>query len=125
MLKRYIAGNDLAVNVTFEGGSHKHISFESVTGGGSVYYTEDEKIQKALEKHPYYKKFYVMEEVKEEAPQIVEEAKEEEKKEVMVSCVDDAKDLLSEKYGVSRTKMKTLDMVKKAAENVGVTLKGI
>lgn len=125
-MKKYIAKSDLSVNVTLKGGHHMHITFDSMTGGGSTYYTDNEDVQNALERHRYFDRFFTVDEVVEEAPKeenvTVEETKD---KEYTVECVDDAKDLLSERYGVSRTKMKTLDAVKKAAESVGVTLKGI
>lgn len=50
-MKRYIAKTNVSINVVLPSGANRHIAFSSLTGGGSVYYTDDPEIQKAMERH--------------------------------------------------------------------------
>ena len=50
-MKVYKAKSHIALNVVTNEGN-AHISFSPVTGGGSEFYTKDEALQAALEKHP-------------------------------------------------------------------------
>jgi hypothetical protein len=123
MKKKYIAKSDLSVNVVLDSGNSLHISFSPITGGTSVFYTEDERIQKALEQHYKYGKLFKGEEVvtaqKTEA-EVEAEEEEEGLTVINISDVDAAKDYLSEKYGISRTKLKTLSAINKAAAANGI-----
>ena len=46
-------------------------------------------------------------------------------KEVQVSCLDDAKDYLSDKFGISRTKLRSQEGIEKAAAANGVRFIGL
>lgn len=134
MLKTYIANTDVAFTVTV-GNKRKRVSFISKSGNeGSVYFTSDPKLQEGIEKHPWYgDKFTLREAVDEKAL-----ADEEEKKKVAHDDVDDgellvhhvdspneAKDYLADKFGVARSKMKTLSAILAVAKEYGVVLEGL
>lgn len=50
-MKKYIAKTNVSVNVVLSNGKNRHITFSPLTGGGSVYYTDDADIIEALERH--------------------------------------------------------------------------
>lgn len=133
MLKIYIANTDVAFTVSV-GNKRKRVSFISKSGNeGSVYFTSDPKLQEGIEKHPWYgDKVTLREAVDEKAL-----AEEEEKKkaahdddggETLVHHVDspnEAKDYLADKFGISRSKMKTLSSILAVAKECGVVLEGL
>jgi hypothetical protein len=100
-----------------------HVSFTPVTGGGSVYITSNEDIQKALERHsPFGKLFKIDINYKEEEP-VVEEAAavEEPKAKVMkMASLDDAKAYLADNFGISRTKLRSKKQIEDAAAANGI-----
>lgn len=127
--KKYIAKSHVSLSVKITEGKCAHISFTPLTGGGSVLYTSDEQVQKALERHPKYGKLY-----KEDLlyqpnkivaePPVVKKAKAE-VNEVHVTCLDDAKDYLSEKFGISRTKLRSQESILRVAAENNVHFKGL
>ena len=60
MLKRYKSKSCVSINVVLPTGGNNHVCFSPVTGGGSVYYTDNENIQKGLERHPKYGRLFVI-----------------------------------------------------------------
>lgn len=123
MTKKYISNRDLSINIKL-GKSSKHISFTPLTLSGSVYYTDDKDIQDALAKHPYYGSLFFVEDLEEEKEQpLKKEAPQYTERNV--TCLDDARDILSDEFGISRTKIRTIDAIKNAAENVGVKFIGL
>lgn len=129
MLKKYSSKTQISINVRLESGKSLHVAFSPITGGSSLYYTEDENVQKALEKHYHYGTLFTGSavepvETKKSAEQKSEEAKPS-MKEITVSCADDAKDYLSDRFGVSRTKMRSVKAIQESAHAFGVVFKGL
>lgn len=126
MTKKYLAKRDVSLTARLKNGKGLHVSFCSLTGGGSVYYTSDADVQDALERHPYYGKLFTLAGEEEEAakPQAAEatktEAEGEQLKTRLVSCIDDAKDILADEYGIGRSKLKTKALVEAAAKQAGI-----
>lgn len=58
MLKKYQSKSSISLSVLMGTGKSVHVSFDSVTGGGSVFYTEDEELQAALAKHPKFGRLF-------------------------------------------------------------------
>lgn len=50
-MKKYIAKTNVSINVVLASGANRHISFSSLTGGGSVFYTDDSDLIRAMERH--------------------------------------------------------------------------
>lgn len=138
MLKRYKSKSCVSINVVLPTGGNTHISFSPVTGGGSVYYTDNENIQKGLERHPKYGKLFVVDTTltaqktstktqstvagttatKTAEKQQPTDNTKKKAIEVKMACNDDAKDYVADKFGVSRSKMRSrADIEKVAAEN--------
>lgn len=124
MTKKYIAYSHVAINVVLpKSGKGMHVSFTPVTGGGSVYVTNNEDIQKALERHSRFGKLFKIDiNYKEEEP-VVEEAAavEEPKVKVMkMASLDDAKAYLADNFGISRTKLRSKKQIEEAAAANGI-----
>lgn len=132
MLKKYKANSHVSLSVLLDSGKSTHVSFKPLTGGGSVFYTDDEALQKALESHLKYGKLFKLDQIqKTVAPSKVSVQKKEEQPEEQeavvarvvkheVTCNDDAKDYLVEKFGISRTKLRSRAQIEEsgAANNV-------
>lgn len=137
MLKKYTSKTHPSVNIVLPSGKSLHVSFTPITGGSSVYYTKDENIQKGLEGHYKFGKLFKLaatideeklaaeKKAKEEAAKNAAAEGEGTLKEIKVACVDDAKDYLSEKYGVSRTKIRSIKAVQESAATFGIVFVGI
>ena len=61
MRKTYKAHTLLSITVNLSNGYYRHISFDSNSNGTSTYSTNDEDIQKAMEKHPKFGKYFTVE----------------------------------------------------------------
>jgi hypothetical protein len=138
MLKRYKSKSCVSINVVLPTGGNTHVSFSPVTGGGSVYYTDNENIQKGLERHPKYGRLFVIDTVasaqkpvikkqgtvaeKAAAGQQPTESAVKKAVEVKMACNDDAKDYVADKFGVSRSKMRSRADIEKVATENGVKI---
>lgn len=134
MYKKYQAGTDLSFSVMV-GNERVRVVFEGKTMGCSIYGTRDEKLQKAIESHYWFKdKFFLVEAVdeKKEAAEAKKRAAAKtkkkaagEKKTHIVTDFEDARDYLAETFGVSRSKLKTKEDILSIAKEKGVELEGL
>lgn len=139
MIKKYKSKSTIAINVPLGEGKNIHVSFSAVTGGGSVYYTNDEDLQSALENHHQYGRLFKLQETIEEQPASVDSPEGGEEAPdaptdtlradagsvVHVDGLDDAKEYLCEHFGVSRTKLRTKKLILEAASANGISFEGI
>lgn len=134
MYKKYQAGTDLSFSVII-GNERVRVVFEGKTMGCSIYGTRDEKLQKAIESHYWFKdKFFLVEavdekkeaaEAKKRAAAKTKKKAAEEKKTHIVTDFEDARDYLAETFGVSRSKLKTKEDILSIAKEKGVELEGL
>lgn len=134
MYKKYQAGTDLSFSVMV-GNERVRVVFEGKTMGCSIYGTRDEKLQKAIESHYWFKdKFFLVEavdekkeaaEAKKRAAAKIKKKAAEEKKTHIVTDFEDARDYLAETFGVSRSKLKTKEDILSIAKEKGVKLEGL
>ena len=134
MYKKYQAGTDLSFSVMV-GNERVRVVFEGKTMGCSIYDTRDEKLQKAIESHYWFKdKFFLVEavdekkeaaEAKKRAAAKTKKKAAEEKKTHVVTDFEDARDYLAETFGVSRSKLKTKEDILAIAKEKGVELEGL
>jgi hypothetical protein len=146
MLKKYKSKSCVSLSVILPTGGTTHISFNPVTGGGSVFYTDNAKIQAGLEKHPKFGKLFtldgavtkskpldkklknieypkaekadpVQDQVSKDEATVTDDAK---LKEVEMTCNDDAKDYLVDKFGISRTKLRNRTQIEEAGKAKGI-----
>ena len=126
MLKVYIANTDVAFTVNV-GNKRKRVSFTSKSGdNGSVYFSSDELEQKGIERHPWFGDKVMLRESVDEK-EIAAEAEQDQGDKAVhhVDSPNEAKDYLAEKYGISRTKMKSLSAILSIAKECGVTFEGL
>lgn len=129
--KKYIAKTDVSVSVLLPSGKSLHVSFASLSNGGSVYYTTSEEVQTALENHYRYGKLF--KEDKSFDENAVPKGKtvmpitgaSEGPKKIKVNDPDEAKGYLSEQFGVSRTKMKSIKAIKDEAMAHNIEFEGL
>lgn len=134
MYKKYQAGTDLSFSVMV-GNERVRVVFEGKTMGCSIYGTRDEKLQKAIESHYWFKdKFFLVEavdekkeaaEAKKRAAAKTKKKAAEEKKTHIVTDFEDARDYLAETFGVSRSKLKTKEDILSISKEKGVELEGL
>lgn len=97
-----------------------HVSFVPKTGGGSAYYTRDETMQAALERNPRFNKIFHLAKTVDESVKPAEK-KEAPKKEPKVLTLefrnnDDAKEYIADKFGISRSKLRSRAQLDAAAK---------
>lgn len=123
-MKKYKAYTSLCLTVTYDG-RNRHIQFDPLsTGSGSVYMTDDAKMQAAIEGHPFFHRYIDVEEVA-DAPAASPAKAAKAPLEVEVSCPDDAKEYIADTFGVSRSQLRSVEAIKKAAAEHGVLFKGL
>lgn len=127
MTKKYFSRTCLSLSVNIAPGRNRRVSFDPLTTGGSVFYTDDPELQQALEHHRYYNAAFAEQPMPEAAPEpeADEAPQTSASNTIKVSSLDEAKDYLSETHGVSRTKMRNAEAVRAAAASFGVTFEGI
>lgn len=130
--KKYRAGTDLSISVLLENGNSLRVKFSPISNGKSVYTTEDKEIQNAIEKHHLFGDLIIVESEteivtpdvnSEEEP--AEEVKDTEHTVIKVDSPDDAKDYLAEKFGISRTKMRSIESIQRIALEHNIVFEGL
>ena len=125
---KYIAKTHVALNVQMNG-SNVHVSFTPQTGGGSVFYTDDNALAEALEKHVRFGRLFekaaepVEVEVVKKKVESVPAVPVKKEKEKTFACYEDAKDYLVDTFGISRTKLRSKTAIEAAAKANNIILK--
>jgi len=125
-MKKYKAKSHVALSVHLPSGKSVRVSFTPLTGGGSVYYTDDKDLQSALRSHPKYE--HLFKECEMPAPMVQSQPapkQADSTTKISVSCIEDAKEILVDKFGYSRTKLRSIKAIKDAAEKHGIIFEGI
>ncbi len=143
MTKNYKSFTQVAFSVSLPGGGSKRISFSPRTGNGSVYITDDERVQNAIERHPGFGKKFFLEgasntapERKVAAPQPVSAeadsenvkaapAKDNPRKEIPFTNLSDAKEYLARNFEIGRTQLRSKEAIKRYAAMNNVIFVGI
>ena len=123
-MKVYKSKSQVSINIKI-GDGHAHIHFSSVTAGGSVFYTDDAEVQKGIESHPKFGKLFkfdreILPEPEPTEAKVSEESREETIQKIKVSDLNAAKDYLCERYGASRTKLRSEKAIMTAASEKGI-----
>lgn len=129
MNKKYEANTIVAITVQ-TGKFHRRVSFNQLSNGKSYYSTENETLQQAIETHPFFKSGLISlasqenqtEPNEASANDEAEQQKEQESelKKVVVAGQSDAVDYLTEKYGISRSKLRSQKAIAEAGAVHGV-----
>ncbi|WP_290169736.1 hypothetical protein [uncultured Muribaculum sp.] len=129
-MKSYKATTSLSINIVLPSGANKHIAFSPVTDGSSVFYTPDPDIQWGLEHHHKFGKLFILSTTDPlpaqpasavtAQPASTASTTPSQLTTVNVTDLDDAKDYLADKFGMSRTKLRSRDSIESAAKQVGI-----
>lgn len=130
MVKKYSAKSCVSVSVKMPTGGTTHITFTPKSNGGSVYYTVNPNIQKGLESHPKYGKLFTLDKQQPKQENIQAQAKAQKAeiakkpsvREIEMAIVEDAKDYLANKFGISRSKLRTKAECEAAASAHGLKI---
>lgn len=127
-MKAFKASTLLSFGVTLSDRSRVRIEFNPLTEGGTVFYTDDSELVKALERHPYFGELFE----KDDTPEGVSSEVSTEPENVSIPSggstplsfanEEDAKEYIANKYGVSRTRLKTRASIERAAVELGMTI---
>lgn len=107
----------------------RRIAFHATTNGRAYYITDDEELQKGIERHPWFKSKFYLESVEEQPSADKQTSDEQAKPEVQKEMVElkfvtlaDAKNYLADKFGVVRSNIKTQEAAISAGEANGVKI---
>ena len=133
MIKVYKSRSCVSVSARMKNGTNVRVSFTPITGKGSVFYTDNERLQEALEKHPKFGRLFFLDGSATQsqstwqgdgsATQSQSTGENDEEvltREIKAMCNDDAKDYLAEKYGISRSKLRSRVQIEAAAKANGI-----
>lgn len=147
--KIYTSKSEISIKVLLGNGKTLRVAFTPRTMGSSVFMTDDEEIQKAIELHKEYGKLFVCKNatIAATASQRTEQPTDNGQtdngqqptdsnqgcspegkpapKIINVGSVQEAKDYLADKFGISRTSLKNREAVKSAGVEMGVVFEGI
>ena len=97
----------------------KRVAFHATTMGKAYFTTDDEELQKGIERHPWFNKTFVIDSVEEERTESTGRAgraessestgKNEGKEEKHFLTLADAKNYLADTFGVVRSNVKTME----------------
>lgn len=110
-----------------------HIAFTAQSDGGSVFITDNENIQNALERHYKYGTLFKLAGVEDVASkesqsketQATEQEEKNKKRTVKVSDIAAAKDFLADTFGISRTSLRSEKAIREAAEQHNIEFEGL
>ena len=128
MTKTYKSGSDISISVQLAGKKSLHISFTPSSDGTSTYTTNDASVQAAIEKHYRFGKLFRLERVEDERKpkeKPVQAAPVKKNEEISVPDLSVAKDILADRFGISRTLLRTKDAIMEHAAAHGVVFTGI
>lgn len=132
MIKKYQSRSAISVSILLESNKSIHIAFIAQSNGGSVFVTDNESIQNALERHYKYGTLFKLASTEKDSPKEsnrkTEEEHEEnkdEKRRVTVSDIAAAKDFLAETFGVSRTSLRSEKAILEVAEQHNIEFEGL
>ena len=168
IIKTYKANTNISINVVLPSKKNLHITFTPLSDGSSVFTTDNEVIQKSIEKHYKFGKLFKLhasqeQSVEKEATDKLKSTSLRKKKEtpaaenvdkteldnnenvgqngetkdndeagnddtickVKVSDIATAKDYLADKFGISRTSMRSTKAILEQAEAHGIEFEGL
>ena len=134
MTKHYISDSHIAINVTLDGGESMHLSFIALSNGGSVFSTDSEELQNAIERHYRFGDLFTLDHIKEpkntsetanEEYTSVKESEDGNIQKVTVNDLGEAKNYLADTLGISRTSLRSLKTILEVAKANNIEFEGL
>lgn len=133
MIKTYKASTNVSVNVVLSNKKNLHISFIPLSNGSSTFTTDNKELIRAIESHYNFGKLFRLHSTQEEnvdpSADIAkekadgteaEQAVEDGLKEITASDLAAAKDYLADKFGISRTALRSKKSIEEQAAAKGI-----
>ena len=134
IIKTYKAKTDISINVVLPGKKNLHVSFSPRSDGSSVFSTDNEDVQKAIERHSRFGSLFRLYSSKSQDAQEKEAAgakaeqaasRKSAPRKVRVTDISSAKDYLADRFGVSRTLLRSAKSIREQATAHGIEFEGI
>lgn len=134
MTKHYISDSHIAINVTLDGGESLHLSFIALSNGGSVFSTDSEELQKAIERHYRFGDLFTLDHIEEpkntsetanEEYTSVKESEDGNIQKITVNDLGEAKNYLADTLGISRTSLRSLKTILEVAKANNIEFVGL
>ena len=136
MIKHYISDSHIAINVTLESGESIHLSFIALSNGGSVFSTDNEDLQKAIEQHYRFGDLFNLDHIEEvkntsetanedDGHSSVGESESDNIHKIAVNDLGEAKNYLADTLGISRTLLRSLKTIVEVAKANNIEFEGL
>lgn len=134
MTKHYISDSHIAINVTLNGGESMHLSFIALSNGGSVFSTDSEELQNAIERHYRFGDLFTLNHIEEpkntsetanEEYTSVKESEDGNIQKITVNDLGEAKNYLADTLGISRTSLRSLKTILEVAKANNIEFEGL
>lgn len=134
MTKHYISDSHIAINVTLDGGESVHLSFIALSNGGSVFSTDSEELQNAIERHYRFGDLFTLDHIEEpkntsetanEDYTPVKESENGNIQKITVNDLGEAKNYLADTLGISRTSLRSLKTILEVAKANNIEFEGL
>lgn len=134
MTKHYISDSHIAINVTLDGGESVHLSFIALSNGGSVFSTDSEELQNAIERHYRFGDLFTLDHIEEpkntsetanEEYTPVKESEDGNIQKITVNDLGEAKNYLADTLGISRTSLRSLKTILEVAKANDIEFEGL
>ena len=134
MKKHYISDSHIAINVTLDGGESVHLSFIALSNGGSVFSTDSEELQNAIERHYRFGDLFTLDHIEEpkntsetanEEYTSVKESENDNIQKIAVNDLGEAKNYLADTLGISRTSLRSLKTILEVAKANNIEFEGL
>lgn len=134
MTKHYISDSHIAINVTLDGGESVHLSFIALSNGGSIFSTDSEELQNAIERHYRFGDLFTLDHIEEpkntsetanEEYTSVKESEDGNIQKITVNDLGEAKNYLADTLGISRTSLRSLKTILEVAKANNIEFEGL
>ena len=137
MTKHYISDSHIAINVTLDGGESMHLSFIALSNGGSVFSTDSEELQNAIERHYRFGDLFFLDHIEEPKNNTSEtgtdgkehtsigESENDNVQKIAVNDLGEAKNYLADTLGISRTSLRSLKAILEVAKANNIEFEGL
>ena len=134
MTKHYISDSHIAINVTLDGGESMHLSFIALSNGGSIFSTDSEELQNAIERHYRFGDLFTLDHIEEpkntsetanEEYTSVKESEDGNIQKIAVNDLGEAKNYLADTLGISRTSLRSLKTILEVAKANNIEFEGL
>jgi conserved domain protein len=133
-MKHYISDSHIAINVTLDGGESVHLSFIALSNGGSIFSTDSEELQTAIERHYRFGDLFTLDHIEEpkntsetanEEYTSVKESEDGNIQKITVNDLGEAKNYLADTLGISRTSLRSLKTILEVAKANNIEFEGL